>query len=552
MSHVIGIDFGTLSGRALVVRTADGAELGSAVHDYAHGVMEETLAGGTRLAPDWALQDPEDYLEVLRHAVPQAVAAAGVQPGEIAGIAVDFTACTILPTLRDGTPLCRVPELAARPHAYVKLWKHHAAQEQADRINALAHERGEPWIARYGGLISSEWAFAKGLQLLEEDPDTYTRAERFIEAADWIVWQLCGAETRNMCTAGYKEIYQDGGYPSRDYLEALHPGFGGFAQDKLAGPLRHLGERAGGLTAQAAEWTGLPEGIAVAVGNVDAHVTVPAAQALEPGRMVAVMGTSTCHVMNGERLAEVPGMCGVVADGIVTGLVGYEAGQSAVGDIFAWYVDHGVPPEYHVRAAAKGIGVHELLSQEAATQEVGAHGLVALDWMGGNRSVLVDAGLSGLIVGLTLATRPPEVYRALMEATAFGTRTIIENFEAAGVPVTELVVAGGLLRNAVLMQIYADVIRRPLSLIDSELGPALGSAIHAAVAAGLHPDVPAAATAMGKRRAGVYTPDPARADAYDALYAEYVTLHDHFGRGANEVMHRLRAMRNAARGEVAA
>jgi L-ribulokinase len=550
---VIGIDFGTLSGRALVVRGADGGELASAVHEYAHGVIEEALPiDGRALPPDWALQDPEDYLDVLRHAVPEAVRAAGVAPTDVAGIAIDFTACTILPTLRDGTPLCRVPELADRPHAYVKLWKHHAAQGQADRINALAHERGEPWIARYGGLISSEWAFAKGLQMLEEDPDTYARAERFIEAADWIVWQLCGEETRNVCTAGYKEIFQDGGYPSRDYEAALNPGFAGFAQGKLAGPLRRLGERAGPLTARAAEWTGLPEGIAVAVGNVDAHVTVPAAKALAPGRMVAVMGTSTCHVMNGERLAEVPGMCGAVVDGIVSGLVGYEAGQSAVGDIFAWYVDHGVPPEYHVRAAARGVGVHELLSDEAAAQAVGAHGLVALDWLGGNRSVLVDAGLSGLIVGLTLATRPPDVYRALLESTAFGTRMIIENFEAAGVPVTELVVAGGLLRNAVLMQIYADVIRRPLSLIDSDQGPALGAAIHAAVAAGLHADVHAASAAMGRLRSSVYVPDPARADAYDALYAEYETLHDHFGRGANEVMHRLRAIRNAARGEVAA
>jgi L-ribulokinase len=382
--------------------------------------------------------------------------------------------------------------------------------------------------------------------MLEEDPDTYARAERFIEATDWIVWQLCGAETRNVCTAGYKELRQDGDYPSREYLAALHPGFAGFAQDKLAGPLAQLGDRAGGLTAEAARWTGLPEGIAVAAGNVDAHVTVPAAQALAPGRLVAVMGTSTCHVMNGERLAEVPGMCGVVADGIVTGLVGYEAGQSAVGDIFAWYVDHGVGPEYHVRAAARGVDVHELLSTLAAQQPVGGHGLVALDWMGGNRSVLVDHTLSGLIVGLTLASRPPEIYRALMESTAFGTRRIIENFEAAEVPVTDLVVAGGLLRNAVLMQIYADVTRRPLSLIDSEQGPALGAAIHAAVAAGHHPDVAAASAAMGKLRPNVYVPDPARADAYDALYAEYLELHDHFGRGASEAMHRLRTLRNRA------
>ena len=282
------------------------------------------------------------------------------------------------------------------------------------------------------------------------------------------------------------------------------------------------------------------------MGNVDAHVTPPAAQAIDPGMLVAVMGTSTCHVMNSQTLAEAPGMCGVVKDGITTGYWGYEAGQSAVGDIFGWYVEHGVGPEYHARAAARGISVHELLSAEGADQPVGGHGLVALDWMGGNRSVLVDHTLSGLILGLTLATRPPEVYRALMEATAFGTRTIIETFEAAGVPVSELVVAGGLLRNPVLMQIYADVTRRPLSVLDSAQGPALGSAIHAAVAAGCHPDVGAAADAMGRLRRNAYLPDAARADAYDALYAEYAALHDHFGRGASATMHRLRAIRNQA------
>jgi L-ribulokinase len=512
-------------------------------------VIEEALpASGRRLGTDWALQDPEDYLEVLRRAVPAAVKEAGIDAADVVGVGTDFTACTVLPTLGDGTPLCRLDEFTDRPHAYVKLWKHHAAQPQADRITELAHERGEPWIARYGGLISSEWTFAKGLQLLEEDPEIYGRTERFIEAADWIIWQLCGVETRNACTAGYKELLQDGRYPSREYLAELNPKFAAFAESKLAHPISQLGERAGGLTAEAAEWTGLPEGIAVAVGNVDAHVTPPAAQAIEPGMLVAVMGTSTCHVMNGRRLAEAPGMCGVVKDGITSGYWGYEAGQSAVGDIFGWFVEQGVPRRYHDRAAAQGISVHQLLSEESAEQPVGAHGLVALDWMGGNRSTLVDHTLSGMIVGLTLATRPPEIYRALLESTAYGTREIIENFERSGVPVTDLVVAGGLLRNPVLMQIYADVCRRPLSVIESDQGPALGSAIHAAVAAGVHSDVAAASNAMGRLRRGAYTPDPTRAAVYDELYAEYIRLYDYFGRGTNEVMHRLHAIRSRVHG----
>jgi L-ribulokinase len=541
------VDFGTLSGRALVVRVRDGAELGTAVHEYAHAVMDDELAAtGEKLPPDWALQDPADWLDVLRHAVPAALRSAGVSPAQVIGIGTDFTACTVLPTEADGTPLCQLPGLAGVPHAYPKLWKHHAAQPQADQINALAHERGEPWIGRYGGKISSEWQFAKGLQLLAEAPEIYARAERWIEAADWIIWQLTGTETRNACTAGYKGIYQDGHYPSREFLGALDPRFATFAADKLEHPIMPLGARAGSLTGPAARWTGLPAGIAVAVGNVDAHVTPPAAAAAGPGQMVAIMGTSTCHVMNGTRLSEVPGMCGVVDGGIVAGLWGYEAGQSGVGDIFGWYVRGGVPPEYAERAARRHISVHELLSDEAMAQPAGAHGLIALDWMNGNRSVLVDHHLSGMIAGLTLATRPPDIYRALVEATAFGTRVIIDTFTAAGLPVTELVIAGGLMRNEAVMQIYADVTRRPLSLIGSEQGPALGSALHAAVAAGAYPDVPAAAAAMGRKTDRAYLPDADSAAVYDELYAEYRTLHDYFGRGGNDVLRRLHAIRERA------
>ena len=541
---VVGVDYGTLSARAVVVRASDGAELGSAVHEYANGVIERTLpTGGPALPPDWALQDPSDYIESLRQAVPAALRAAGVDASDVVGIATDFTASTPLPVLSDGTPLCSLPELAERPHAWPKLWKHHAAQAQADRVNAVAAERDEPWLARYGGRISSEWEFAKALQVLDEDPDMYERTDLWVEASDWIIWQLSGRYVRNVCATGYKAIYQDGHYPSEDYLRALDDRFGDFLA-KLDGPLGQLGERAGSLTAQAAEWTGLPEGIAVAVGNVDAHVTAPAARAIEPGQMLAVMGTSTCHIMNGDVLGEVPGMCGVVDGGVVPGLYGYEAGQSGVGDIFAWFVDNSVPPAYHDAARAAGVDLHTHLSDLAGRQRVGQHGLVVLDWHSGNRSILVDHELSGLIVGLTLATRPEDVYRALMESTAFGTRKIIEAFESSGVPVRELIAAGGLIKNSVLMQMYADVTRRRIHLIESEQGPALGSAMHAAVAAGVHPDIRAAAAAMGKVRRDVYIPDEERAAAYDALYVHYSNLHDRFANG--ETMHSLRRLREVA------
>ncbi|KAA1380399.1 ribulokinase [Aeromicrobium fastidiosum] len=545
--YVIGVDYGTLSGRALVVRLSDGAEVGTAVTEYAHAVVSERLpSGGPMLPPDWALQVPSDYVDVLRTAVPAAVAQAGIDPSDVIGIATDFTACTMVPTLADGTPLNEVPGLEYRPHAYVKLWKHHAAQGQADRINDLARARGEEWLPRYGGLISSEWEFAKGLQLLEEDPDTYERMERWVEASDWIVWQLCGTYVRNACAAGYKGILQDGHYPSEEFLAALAPGFARFVADKLDQPIGQLGQRAGGLTAEAAAWTGLPEGIAVAVGNVDAHVAAPAAQAVDHGQMVAIMGTSTCHVMSAGVLREVPGMCGVVDGGIVEGSWGYEAGQSGVGDIFGWFVEHGVPPYVHEAAAAASISVHQHLTALASQQAVGEHGLVALDWHSGNRSVLVDHELSGLVVGQTLATRPEDVYRALIEATAFGARTIIEAFTSSDVPVDELVVAGGLSKNPLLMQIYADVTRLPLSIVGSEQGPALGSALHAAVAAGAYADIRAAAKALGSVRRAVYLPDEARALVYDELFAVFTALHDHFGRRERQIMHGLRAIRRSA------
>jgi len=542
--YVIGVDYGTLSGRALVVRVSDGHELGSAVYDYPHAVMDRVLASsGAALGPDWALQDPQDYVDVLKNAVPEAIRNAGISASDVVGIATDFTACTMVPVLADGTPLCELPEFRNNPHSYVKLWKHHAAQPHADRINQLARERGEPWLPRYGGQISSEWELAKGLQILEEAPEVYEKMEKFVEAADWIIWQLCGTYLRNACTAGYKGNLQDGEYPTREYFRALNPKFEFFAEEKLQHTIGELGERAGGLTAEAASWTGLTEGIAVAVGNVDAHVTAPAAKATNPGQMVAIMGTSTCHVMNHDQIFEVPGMCGVVDGGIISGLFGYEAGQSGVGDIFAWYVNNQVPGRYFDEAKTAGLSIHQHLTNLAAKQAIGEHGLVALDWHSGNRSVLVDHELSGTIVGLTLTTTAEEIYRALLESTAFGTRMIVDTFAQSGVPVKEFIVAGGLLKNAYLMQIYADVTRLPISVIDTDQGPALGSAIHAAVASGDYPSVNAAAQAMGRVIKDAYLPIEERSRQYDALYREYVELHDHFGRGGSVVMKRLKQLK---------
>ena len=496
----------------------------------------------TPLPPDWALQVPSDYVDVLKTTIPEILKRSGVNPADVIGVATDFTACTVLPVTEDGTPLNELPEFADEPHAYVKLWKHHSAQPHADRINELAYARNEAWISRYGGKISSEWEFAKGLQLLEESPAVYGKMRYWIEAADWIVWQICGTYVRNICTAGYKGIYQDGKYPSSEFLAALNPKFANFVQDKLDHNLGELGALAGKLSATAAQWTGLPEGIAVAVGNVDAHVTAAAANAVNPGQMVAIMGTSTCHVMVSDVLAQVPGMCGVVPGGIVTGKIGYEAGQSGVGDIFAWFANNYASGEYQERAKLAGVDIHTYLSDLSSKAPVGSHGLVALDWHSGNRSTLVDHHLSGLIIGLTLSTKPEEIYRALVESTAYGARKIVDTFNTSGVPVKEFIAAGGLIKNRFVMQIYADILNMPIKVIRSAQGPALGSAIHAAVAAGAYRDIVEASAAMGGVEEEMFEPIPANVSVYEILYKYYNDLYEEFGH--NEMMHQLRVIRD--------
>ncbi|PWU20593.1 MAG: ribulokinase, partial [Candidatus Rokuibacteriota bacterium] len=278
--YVVGVDYGTESGRSVLVDCASGEELGTAVYPYRNGVIDEQLPqphDQVRLEPDWALQDPRDYISTIRETVPALLDGTGVEPADVIGLGIDFTACTMLPTTADGTPLCLLDEFRPHPHAWVKLWKHHAAQPEADRINAVAAERGESWLESYGGRISSEWFFAKALQILDEAPAVYEAAERLIEAADWIVWQLVGVESRNNCTAGYKAMWSKrDGFPARDYFATLDPRFADVVDEKMSRRIVSIGSRAGTLSETAADWTGLPAGTPVAVANVDAHVSVPA------------------------------------------------------------------------------------------------------------------------------------------------------------------------------------------------------------------------------------------------------------------------------------
>ena len=548
--YSIGIDFGTLSGRALLVNVETGEELASATCSYSHGVMDEALANGRILPPDWALQHPLDYLDVLSFTIPKVIKESGVDPKNIIGVGIDFTACTMLPIKKDGTPLCFLEEFKEEAHTYVKLWKHHAAQDKANKINEIAKAMNQDFLSRYGGIISSEWMFPKIWQVLDEAPHIYEEADYFIEAGDWIVWQLCGVHTRNSCSAGYKAIWDKGrGYPEKDFLRALDPRLENVVEDKLNGPILPLGTKAGEITRKAAKLYGLEEGTAVAVANVDAHVTMPAVGIDGPNKMLAIIGTSTCHMMLDKEEHSVPGICGVVEDGIYPGFYGYEAGQPCVGDSLAWFVENCVSEEYMQAARLKRMNIHQYLTKKAQALRVGESGLLALDWWNGNRSVLVDADLTGLILGMTLQTRPEEIYLALIEATAYGTKKIIDNFRENGVAVNEFYASGGIsYKNPMIMQIYADVIDLPVKIGGSLQGPALGSAIFGAVAAGSknggYDDIFEASRHMGKLDEKIYYPIPKNVAIYKELYKEYRILHDYFGYGQNKVMKRLKEIKN--------
>lgn len=551
MKYAVGVDFGTLSGRAVIVDVTTGKELATAVHEYCNGVIDEYIPGTRiRLDPDWALQDPNDYLEVFKNTIPAVLKDSGVNPADVIGVGIDFTACTMLPARADGTPLCLIPGWRNNPHSWVKLWKHHAAQPEANQLNTVARERGFGHILdRYGGKISSEWFFPKVWQILNEAPEVYDAADRMIEAADWVVWQLTGVETRNSCTAGYKAMWsRTGGFPPAAFFRALDPRLENVVDEKMKREILPLGVKAGGITEQAAQWTGLKVGTAVAVANVDAHVSVPAATVTESGRMVMIMGTSICHMVLGETEEIVPGMCGVVMDGILPDKPGFEAGQSCVGDHFQWFTETCVPEAYEKEARQRGISIHQLLEEKAAVLKPGESGLLALDWWNGNRSILVDVDLTGMMLGMTLLTKPEEIYRALIEATAYGTRLIVETFQKHNVPIRELVATGGLPdRNKLLMQIYADITGLPIYIPEASQIGALGSAMHGAVAAGStaggYDSIIEASRKMARLREVNYQPNMENKAIYDRIYTEYVGLHDYFGRGENDVMKRLKVLK---------
>ncbi len=541
MPYTIGVDFGSLSGRAVLVDVRDGREMASAQLDYPHAVMEKCLMDGTTLGADWALQHPKDYLDVLDATLPKLTAL--VDAEEIIGIGLDCTCSTVLPVYADGTPLCMTEAFANEPHAYIKMWKHHGGQAQAQRMTDLAVQRQEAWLPFYGGRVNAEWYFPKLLETLEEAPAVYEAMAHYTEVVDWLVWQLCGKQSRSAACLGYKNFYT-GQFPDSSFFAGLNPAFEDVVASKVSGAIVQLGSCVGTVSEEAQRRWGFAPGTAVAAGNIDAHVCVPAAGIDGVGKLLAIIGTSTCHIVMAERQVPVAGMSGAVLGGVMAGVYGYEAGQSSVGDQFRWFEQNCVGEKIQLEAQREGVSVQALLTKKAALLKPGQSGLVALDWWNGNRSILADADLSGMILGLTLQTAPEEIYRALIESTAYGARVIVDNYREHGVAVDRFYASGGISqKNEMAMQIYADVLQMPVHVADAAQGPALGSAIFAAVAAGAYPCVAQAARAMGAPVGKVYEPNVEAAAVYEKLYREYKLLHDFFGQGGNDVMKRLKAIR---------
>ena len=536
--YVIGVDFGTLSGRAVLVEVQSGHIVAESVLDYPHGVMTEQ-------GQAWALHNPMDYLTVLEHTIPKLLSESGVEAEEVAAIGWDVTSCTMLPALLDGTPLCRTERFKNHPHAYVKLWKHLAAAPQARRIEELAKAEYPELLSDYGGKVSSQWMLPKVLQIAEEAPEVYQSADLFLEVIDWLTLVLTGKLVRSSCGAGFKSFWsQERGYPPAGFLKQLHPLLEDLIEKQLRGPICPPWRAAGGLTEGWAKRLGLRLGTVIAASIIDAHAGLPGSGIAEDGTLLMSVGTSTCHMVFSKKKHTVPGICGVSRDSVLPDFYAYEAGQACVGDLLDWFVQNSVPHREWEAAKAQDVGIHAHLCAQAEQFPPGSNGLLALGWWNGQRSPYVDDRLSGLMLGLTIRTTPAEQYRALMESTAYGTRLILDTLEKGGVPIQKVMACGGISqKNPLMMQIYADVLNRPVYVTSQLQTAALGAAILAASAAKLHGSPEQAVRAMTRPAETVYLPDENRAEQYDALYRKYCALAEHFAK-ETPVMHQLSALWN--------
>lgn len=548
MRYVIGVDYGTQSARAVVTEIATGRTLGEKVCVYAHGVMDQALPDGTRLqGPDWALEDPMDYRAALGDVVRGAVQNAGVAREEVGALAIAATACTLMPVTRDMTPLCALERFKSRPHAYAKLWKHHRAQRYADRMTAAANNMGLSILDDFGGRVSSEWAIPKVLEVYSEDLEVYEAADRFMQFSDWLTAILTGdPDVQNGSIATYKNMWSRRvGDLDDAYLRAVCPEAPRIVHEKLRGKKYMAGKPAGKLTPSWAKELGLTAGTTVGMAHTDAHAAALGVGAADEGDYVFIMGTSSCGHLLAKKKTPVPGVTGEREDGLVPGYTCYSAGQASVGDMLEWFVKKAVPADYTASARAAQRDIYQFLEQKASLQRPGECGLVALDWWAGNRSTLVNADLSGLIVGLKMDTRPEDVYRALLDSIAFGHREILDNYAAHGLTARRIVLCGGIAnKNELLLQTMADVLNRPVEVSAQPQATALGAAMCAAaalaVSLGGYASLREAVRQMKGGAREILSPDPENAARYERLYQIYHRLYQFFGRQEPQMMKALR------------
>ena len=539
--YVIGIDYGTLSARAVLLNTSDGKEVACTEYVYPHGIMSEKEISGEAARPTTALQHPMDYIEALSATTRSVLSSSGVPRESVVGLCIDCTASTLLPYSADGTPLAFSKDFENNPDAYIKLWKHHGAEDDAEQMTRIARERGEEWLADYGGVVSGEWFFPKVAEIARRSPELYDRAEIIAEAPEWLCQLITGECIKSACAAGYKALWSsERGYPSKDYFSSLNNALS-HVTDKLPERIIPLGGIAGRINERGEELTGLIQGTIVATPTIDAHAALPSAKVTRDGDLMVIFGTSACHIVLSRKNVSIDGICGKVDGGVVPGYYAYEAGQPCVGDMLGWFVKNCLPEEYTSEAERLGENEFDYLNRLAERLTPGESGLIALDWWNGNRSPYVDYSLSGMLVGLTIKTRPEEIYHALISSVAFGTRRLVELFRDGGITVDRIVAAGGIaMKNHFFMQVMADVLGAEIFIAESKQSGAKGSAIYAAVAAGCYTSVEEAAEAMGDEYSTVFYPKSELAPTYNKLYEMYVELSEHFAK--SDIMKRLRAL----------
>ena len=545
---VLGVDYGTLSARAVLCSTHNGRVIAQAEQTYPHAVMDKCLPDGTPLPFGFQLQHPADYVYALEMSVTRALQQSGIDPAQVVGMALDFTGSTVIPLDKNGVPLCEREDMRSRPHAYVKLWKHRTAQKEADLLTALCQKYQPDMLNEYGGRVGSEALFPKVLQVIEEDPGVFALTDQFVEGGDYMLRVLTGESVRCTSMAALKAFYRKGkGYP--DFLKEAHPAFDHPENTFLRGRMCDPSEIAGYLTPEMACKLGLPAGIPVAGGHYDAHAAMYAVNVRGEGDAMMTLGTSSGLIFCDRRKSFVQGAVTTVWEADLPGTYGYASGQAAFGDMLGWYVNRAVPPQVTQDAQKAGLDVHAFLSREAEKLRPGESGLVALDWWNGARSCLMDGELSGLMLGMTLQTTPAHIYRALLESLAFGMRRMLDSYRDAGFDIRLLCACGGIsLKNPFFMQMLSDVTHLPIRTSKPAPAAAVGACMLAATAAGEYKTLWDAMEHMNCLDEGMYHPNADNARLYDRLYAEYLVLHDAFGL-ENNVMKRLRKLQLAVREE---